>query len=355
MPPDARRSTTPNARRVDPVLIVIVSVGATMLALLLFTTLARPITAGPPGPEWITFGSAPLAGSGDDEWDVWIAPVDGSTPARNLTHRVGFDSAEGWSADGRILYRRGDGGTVELWSMNFDGSSPERLVAGNWIVQGAWSPQDRFGDTLAYIEGGPTDPGLYTWNGQSDRLLVPGSVAAFDWSPSGRELAVLLGDGRVVRVAAGTGELADIGRGMPTYFPQIAWSSDGSHIAYTSGLSDSVELRVIATDGGQPATVTQSLTAFHWTLDGEALVYVDGGTRGPLKQWQLESAATKTIYPLPVGFSLITPDEVGVFEVESCEGCAEGFLLSSALDKPVTVPVTETPAIFGRLFVWPAT
>jgi dipeptidyl aminopeptidase/acylaminoacyl peptidase len=57
---------------------------------------------------------------------LWLAPADGSAPARRLTAKGASSSVPRWSHDGRALYfvsARG-GGTAQLWRMPIDGGEP---------------------------------------------------------------------------------------------------------------------------------------------------------------------------------------------------------------------------------------
>ncbi|MBX3355884.1 MAG: PD40 domain-containing protein [Phycisphaeraceae bacterium] len=54
--------------------------------------------------------------------DIWIAPVDGSAPAVNITRHPDADVDPRWSADGRILYFRSDrmNREFDVWSVWLD-------------------------------------------------------------------------------------------------------------------------------------------------------------------------------------------------------------------------------------------
>lgn len=78
---------------------------------------------------------------------LWIAPADGSAPARPLTVTAGTtkDSRPRWSPDGRtVLFQSDRSGTSQLWTVPAGGGAPTRLTD---IATGAedavWSPDGR--------------------------------------------------------------------------------------------------------------------------------------------------------------------------------------------------------------------
>jgi len=112
------------------------------------------------------------------EWkntDLWIVPLDGSAPARNLTEPFDFDVSASilndlpsglpvvsptWSSDGRRLFfqvsRHGDM-TLKSLAVDGDPASLETVVDGPGVVEGFGF--DRQQAKLAYLYGTMSDPG----------------------------------------------------------------------------------------------------------------------------------------------------------------------------------------------------
>lgn len=96
---------------------------------------------------------------------LWLAPTDGSAPARALTH--GWrDTEPGWSPDGRWLAfvraerdeTTGKVGKPQLWLLPVDGGEPRRLTDHPLGISGpVWSPDST---RLAYHARVP-EPGRY--------------------------------------------------------------------------------------------------------------------------------------------------------------------------------------------------
>jgi dipeptidyl aminopeptidase/acylaminoacyl peptidase len=78
---------------------------------------------------------------------LWIAPVDGSAPARPLTTTAGTtkDARPRWSPDGTtILFQSDRGGSSQLWTVPAAGGVPTRLTGISTGAEDAvWSPDGR--------------------------------------------------------------------------------------------------------------------------------------------------------------------------------------------------------------------
>jgi Tol biopolymer transport system component/DNA-binding winged helix-turn-helix (wHTH) protein len=160
-------------------------------------------------PQWITQGSRQARHpdlSPDGEWlafhdegkqeDIFVVRTDG-TELRQLTNDIYRDRYPRWSPDGRrIAFHSNHSGEYDIWLINPDGSSLERLTytSASAFFSPIWSPD---GKRLVYnIPGsGPLlmDVGK-PWKEQSPKPAVvpPEFGARFQvgsWSPDGRKLA----------------------------------------------------------------------------------------------------------------------------------------------------------------------
>lgn len=198
-----------------------------------------------------------------------------------------------WTPDGRsiaFLSRRGAASTTDLYTIAVDGGEARRVIAldtdiraaeysadGQWLALLAAEPQRK--DEKESREKGFNQEvyeedwrAVKVWiaaaagDGQPRRLELPGSASAVAWSPSGRQLAVVLAptplvdDGymfkRVAIVDVDTGQIVDRIQN-PGKLGRVLWSPDGRHLALISGadLNDPAEGRLMvvpAPGGGAP-------------------------------------------------------------------------------------------------------
>jgi Tol biopolymer transport system component len=140
------------------------------------------------------------------EFDIYTIPSDGSGPEVNLTRTKGLDDGPEFTPDGQYIYFNSvrGGGTMQIWRMKSDGSSPEPITndgLNNWFPHispdGQWIafisfPADVKPDDHPYykrvylrlmpIGGGTPRVIAYVYGGQ-------GTINVPSWSPDGRMLA----------------------------------------------------------------------------------------------------------------------------------------------------------------------
>jgi len=172
----------------------------------------------------------------------------------------------------------------ELLLVDESGAVQRRVPTGEFWGYGAWS---RDGTRLAYADGAATDPFLVVTNPELDevaRIRVPaGTVAAFSWSPDGRQIAfgvVTETDGHIYVVDAAAGKVP-----VPITDSSIdarapSWSPDGSLIAFRAGVSINTQaLFVMQRDGtgitrlSQQARAVVETCGFPWTPDGRSILF----------------------------------------------------------------------------------
>src|SRR6185503_6147362 len=172
----------------------------------------------------------------------------------------------------------------ELLLVDESGAVQRRVPTGEFWGYGAWS---RDGTRLAYADGAATDPFLVVTNPELDevaRIRVPaGTVAAFSWSPDGRQIAfgvVTETDGQIYVVDAAAGKVP-----VPITDSSIdarapSWSPDGSLIAFRAGVSINTQaLFVMQRDGtgitrlSQQARAVVETCGFPWTPDGRSILF----------------------------------------------------------------------------------
>ena len=260
------------------------------------------------------------------------------------------------SPDGRTLVFIQDRDTSDLWRLDLETSSPERLTTGRdpmpywedttpavcpdggtvafadqgaiWLVPLAGGPSRKLVDggspvwlddrrlvisverddtsRLAVVEvDDPWPRKLARTHGELDSLGEEGSAVV---SP-GRSLVAYtfapradLNRSEIRVVAVATGEVRALTGTASTHDHSPRWSPDGSLVAYASELSGWYELHLIDTDGGDARQLTHDEADFsehHWHPDGDRLVAVRG--RGGRFDLVVVDAATGEVSVLAPG------------------------------------------------------
>jgi dipeptidyl aminopeptidase/acylaminoacyl peptidase len=214
--------------------------------------------------------SEPDPGRDRDAAHIWVVPAAGGEPRRWTAGERG-DGVPRWSPDGRrlaFLSARGDGPARQVWVLDAAGGEARRLtdMAGG-VIELAWSPA---GDAIACVA-----------------LVRPPSASEADRA---RPVATR----RLGFKADGMGVIADISAhvfvvpldgGAPRQLTGgdsrasgLAWSPDGTEIAYTAAthperdLDRAIHLFAVAVAGGvEPRRITGGpgmASAPAWTADG---------------------------------------------------------------------------------------
>ncbi|GLY36728.1 hypothetical protein Amsp01_027520 [Amycolatopsis sp. NBRC 101858] len=116
-----------------------------------------------PDGRWVVYVTAPVGRAGEYPVSgLWLVPVDGSAPARELVGGTAENRSPRWAGDSRSVFflsDREERGTAQLYRIGLDGGEPERLtdrtagVSGHVPVPGSQSvvviapdPAERTGD-----------------------------------------------------------------------------------------------------------------------------------------------------------------------------------------------------------------
>jgi Tol biopolymer transport system component len=181
-------------------------------------------------------------------------PAGAGAPGRTLTDVQ-------WSPDRSLIaFVSGDDVGMHLNVVHPDGSSLRRVADGDWFSV-RWSPD---GSLIALVSHDHLD--VVHPDGRSLRRVADGDMGPYEWSPDGKRLAIVVQTGprsRDVSVVNADGtDLHRIARCRcdlhgPDGFPEpVAWSLDGTRIAYISGRGNTVS--TIRPDGtGATVVATQ--------------------------------------------------------------------------------------------------
>jgi TolB protein len=173
-----------------------------------------------PSGEKIAFVRDVTATEGDNAGntvtELFVAPVDNLSVARQITTLGGTVSSPTWASDGiRLAFVSDYSGNPEIWTITEDGNNIVQVTSNEGINKDpAWSPDDSF---IAYASD-LESPGLtkifsMSPDGQNNKRLSSsgGNSFAPRWSPDSRRIAFVNdagGDGDIfIMDADGQGSL----------------------------------------------------------------------------------------------------------------------------------------------------
>ncbi|HZU76428.1 MAG TPA: prolyl oligopeptidase family serine peptidase, partial [Dehalococcoidia bacterium] len=231
---------------------------------------------------------------------IWVAPADGSAPARRWTGYEAHERMPRWSPDGRslaFLSDRAAAGQAQLFLMPATGGEAEQLTRRKGGVNAfAWSPdgaslaftaadEERADESKRREESGDD---VQVW-GERLRLarlhlrhadgsittISPAdrSVGEFAWAPSGREIAAALAVRPDLEAPAEAGVdlvLLPVAGGpprtvchVPFGLSHLTWSADGGALLFTAWeagtIPSSRAIFSVPAAGGTPRCLTTGL------------------------------------------------------------------------------------------------
>jgi Tol biopolymer transport system component len=216
--------------------------------------------------------------------DLWVVEGDGSKRRQVTTSGEGADFSPTWAPDGsRLAYRHstGAGGNLQdrdtIRIVDADGTGARDLVAGSfpaWSPDGAWIAfRGVAGVDLAVVK--PDGSGLMSLGARNAECPV--------WSPDGQRLLYcrnedssgLVSDNWEIWVMNRDGSDQRQLTSNPARDYPIAWSADGSRVAFFSDRAGQGASFVMAADGSGVARVTDAIDLSSvnvWLPDGRFII-----------------------------------------------------------------------------------
>jgi TolB protein len=160
------------------------------------TNITNSPTTNDAYPAWSPLGDRIAFSSirSGTDWDIWLMDPDGTNLSILTSTSDYHDYYPAWSPSGdQIAFhsnRATGGGTYDVYTMDSDGSNPQRLTTDpSHDAWPAWSPD---GSLIAFCTSRHGENEIYTMNanGSNPQRLTNNSVSDFwpRWSPDGRIL-----------------------------------------------------------------------------------------------------------------------------------------------------------------------
>lgn len=248
-----------------------------------------------------------VVASGERSSDIFVIDV-ATGEATNLTDLAGEDNYPVYSPDGSQIAFVSDreGGDVDLWVMNADGTEPRRIArTPGRDEMGSWHPD---GENILFANQNELGKFLYTVNVASGDFaqLLESDEGTEDagpvYSPDGSQIAFFrfANDSYTVYTADGDGaNVTQITDGVaPAVFPR--YSPDGNWLLYTN-LTQDQRQELVALDLESNATAAlpnvQGL-ATSWVATSEVLADT-GYSQGPrLTGVEVDAAVLEAAYKI---------------------------------------------------------
>ena len=283
-------------------------------------------------PQWSPDGAQIIFQTDRDRnFEIYVMNADGSQP-RNLTDHRGRDYWPDWLAPAsagvsdnlpgsRIAFVSSRDGNGEIYSMNVDGSDPQRLTSWRlWDGFPDWSPDGSQIAYYSYLSSERWAIMIMNADGSDPRQLSPGVSCdgAPHWSPDGAFIAYdsggCSGDFRdIFIIPVAGGELLNL-TNNPADDMLASWSPDATQLVFTSNRDGNYEIYCMAADGSNVRRLTDNPAEDHapsWSPDGRRIAFYsqrDGNAEIYVMNADGSSPVNLTDHPADDWFPRWSPD-----------------------------------------------
>ncbi len=209
---------------------------------------------------------------GDDGWsgDIYISDIDGSNLFR-ITYTESSKRVFGWSPDGtKIAYLSG---TITeptgIYTVNVDGTSDERISPQReYDIQAVWSPDGSMFVFDSRDQNGYPQVFIMQEDGDNRRPLSEPLCESPTFSPDGAQVAFFCsGAIHVIETSATDLNSKELYKASAP-MRHLAWSPDGSEIAFGMNTGDGSRLEVHLLDiaTGQVTQISESNDHYWYEL-----------------------------------------------------------------------------------------
>jgi dipeptidyl aminopeptidase/acylaminoacyl peptidase len=206
---------------------------------------------------------------------IWLAPIDGSEPPRQLTSGLKADAAPRFSPDGTRLafVSNRDSERKQLYVLPLQGGEPARLTdLPEDVADPAWAPDSK---RLVFVSR-VRDP-AYEEENEKRRPPRRFTRLQFKFDNEGwtgdrrRHLFICPADGSAEPTQLTSGDFED---------SHPSWSPDGGRVVFVSSRGEDWDLEpishlyVVAPDGGEPEQLTSGENIYSvpsWSPDGRLI------------------------------------------------------------------------------------
>ncbi|HEX8251333.1 MAG TPA: DUF5050 domain-containing protein [Pyrinomonadaceae bacterium] len=219
--------------------------------------------------------------SRDGNTEIYVMNADGSSQQR-LTYSESDDADPAFSPDGsKIAYLSARDGNFEIYVMNADGTSQTRLTINDQVDnEPSFSPD---GSRIVFTSYRDGNGEIYSMNvdGTDQKRLTNNQVIDFEptWSPDGGAIAFQTnrdGNLEIYRMNADGTNPTNL-TNTPTTETEPDFSPDGTKIAFRAVRDGSIDVYVMNVDGTNQVNVTNTATSFEsqpaFSPDGSKIAF----------------------------------------------------------------------------------